>query len=157
MVRSIPEDSVARFALVGCTNFVVSFTAFVLSFNYLPPGAVATLAGLVGAGGASSHPPQAAVANVIAYLAGMVNSFLLNRSWTFRATTGNALPQALRFGVVSLFSLSMGTLVTFALVDVLGLPSLAVWIPLTAVVVIVNYLGCKHWAFAPRAGGTEAR
>lgn len=156
MVRSIPEDSVARFALVGCTNFVVSFTAFFLSFNYLPAGAVVALAGLVGAG-ASSHPPQAAVANVIAYLAGMVNSFLLNRSWTFRATTGNALPQALRFGAVSLFSLTMGTLVTFALVDVLGLPSLAVWIPLTAVVVVVNYLGCKHWAFAPRAVGTKAR
>ena len=152
MVRSIPEDSVARFALVGCTNFVVSFTAFFLSFNYLPPSAVATLAG-----SASSHPPQAAVANVIAYLAGMVNSFLLNRSWTFRATSGNALPQALRFTAVSLFSLTMSTVVTFALVDVLGLPSLAVWVPLTAVVVVVNYLGCKYWAFAPRAVGTEAR
>ena len=156
MVRSIPEDSVARFAVVGCTNFVVSFTAFYLSFNYLPPHTVAAIAGFFG-GGTASHPPQAAVANVIAYLAGMVNSFLLNRSWTFRATTGNALPQALRFTAVSLFSLTMGTIVTFALVDVLGLPSLAVWIPLTAVVVVVNYLGCKHWAFAPRAVGTEAR
>jgi putative flippase GtrA len=156
VVRSIPEDSVARFAVVGCTNFVVSFTAFYLSFNYLPGAAVAAIAGFVSAG-SPSHPPQAAVANVIAYLAGMVNSFLLNRSWTFRATAGNALPQALRFTAVSLFSLTMGTLVTFALVDVLGLPSLAVWIPLTAVVVVVNYLGCKHWAFAPRAVGTEAR
>jgi len=154
MVRSIPEDSVARFALVGCTNFVVSFTAFFLSFNYLPASAVAAL---VGAGNASSHPPQAAVANVIAYLAGMVNSFLLNRSWTFRATSGNALPQAMRFAAVSLFSLTMSTVVTFALVDVLGLPSLGVWVPLTAVVVVVNYLGCKYWAFAPRAVGTEAR
>ena len=154
MVRSRPEDSVARFALVGCTNFVVSFTAFFLSFNYLPPTVVAAL---VGAGSASSHPPQAAVANVIAYLAGMVNSFLLNRSWTFRATSGNALPQALRFAAVSLFSLTMSTVVTFALVDVLGLPSLGVWVPLTAVVVVVNYLGCKYWAFAPRAVGNEAR
>jgi putative flippase GtrA len=157
MVRSIPEDSVARFALVGCTNFVVSFTAFFLSFNYLPASAVAALAGLVGVSGATLHPPHAGVANVLAYLAGMVNSFLLNRSWTFRATTGNALPQALRFTAISLFSLTMGTLVTFGLVDVLGWPYLAVWIPLTAVVVVVNYFGCKHWAFAPRAVGTEAR
>ena len=154
MVRSIPEDSVARFALVGCTNFVVSFTAFFLSFNYLPPSVVAAI---VGTGSASAHPPQAAVANVIAYLAGMINSFLLNRTWTFRATSGSALPQALRFTAVSLFSLTMSTAVTFALVDVLGLPSLAVWVPLTAVVVVVNYLGCKYWAFAPRAVGTEAR
>jgi putative flippase GtrA len=156
MVRPAPEDSVARFALVGCTNFVVSFTAFYLSFNYLPAGAVAALASLVGAGGAATHPPQAAVANVIAYLAGMVNSFLLNRTWTFRAS-GHPLQQALRFTAVSFFSLTMSTLVTFALVDVLGLPSLAIWVPLTAVVVVVNYLGLKHWAFAPRAIGTEAR
>ena len=156
MVRPAPEDSVARFALVGCTNFVVSFTAFYLSFTYLPAGAVAALASLVGAGGAPTHVPQAAVANVIAYLAGMVNSFLLNRTWTFRAS-GHPLQQALRFTAVSLFSLTMSTLVTFALGDVLGLPSLAVWVPLTAVVVVVNYLGLKHWAFAPRAIGTEAR
>jgi putative flippase GtrA len=155
MVRSVPEDSVARFALVGCTNFVVSFTAFFLSFNYLPTGAVTALADLVGAG-APTHPPQAAVANVIAYLAGMVNSFLLNRTWTFRAS-GNPVQQALRFTVVSLFSLTMSTLVTFALVDVLGLPSLAVWVPLTAVVVVVNYLGLKHWAFAPAAVRTGTR
>jgi len=156
MVRSVPEDSVARFALVGCTNFVVSFTAFFLSFNYLPPSVVAPLAHIVGAGAAAAHPPQAAVANVVAYLAGMVNSFLLNRSWTFRAS-GNALQQALRFAVVSLVSLTLSTLVTFALVDVLGLRPLAIWVPLTAVVVVVNYLGCKHWAFAPPAAGTEAR
>jgi putative flippase GtrA len=156
MVRPAPEDSVARFALVGCTNFVVSFTAFYLSFANLPAGAVAALASFVGAGGAPTHPPQAAVANVIAYLAGMVNSFVLNRTWTFRAA-GHPLQQALRFTAVSLFSLTMSTLVTFALVDVLGLPSLAVWVPLTAVVVVVNYLGLKHWAFAPPAIGTEAR
>ena len=156
MARRVPEDSVTRFAVVGCTNFVVSFTAFYLSFNYLPGGAVAALTSLFGSGGAPTHPPQAAVANVIAYLAGMINSFLLNRNWTFRAS-GNALPQAVRFAIVSLFSLTMSTVVTFALVDVLALPSLAVWLPLTAVVVVVNYLGCKHWAFAPPAIRTEAR
>src|SRR5215471_7499469 len=129
MARRVPEDSVARFAVVGCTNFIVSFTAFYLSFNYLPGGAVAALTSLFGSGGAPTHPPQAAVANVIAYLAGMVNSFLLNRNWTFRATSAHALPQAMRFAAVSLFSLTMSTVVTFMLVDVLGLPSLAVWVP----------------------------
>ena len=97
MSRGTPDDSAARFALVGCTNFVVSFTVFYLAFRYLPPDAAAALARAVGATDAALHPPVAAIANVLAYLAGMVNSFLLNRSWTFRAG-GNALPQALRFG-----------------------------------------------------------
>jgi hypothetical protein len=51
----------------------------------------------------------------------------------------------------------MSTVVTFALVDVLGMSSLAVWVPLLGIVVVVNYLGCKYWAFAPRAVGTEAK
>jgi hypothetical protein len=44
--------------------------------------------------------------------------------------------------------------VSFALVDVLRFPPLAVWVPLTVVVVVVNYLGCKHWAFAPAVAET---
>ena len=150
------DDSAARFALVGCTNFVVSFTVFYLSFNYLPADSVAALARAVGASDAAQHPPLAAVANVLAYLAGMVNSFLLNRSWTFRAS-GNALPQALRFAAVNLFSLTMSTLASFALVDVRHYPYLAVWLPLTALVVLVNYLGSKHWAFAPPAAEADPR
>jgi putative flippase GtrA len=93
---------------------------------------------------------------VLAYLAGMVNSFLLNRAWTFRAG-GSALPQALRFAAVSLFSLATGTLANYALVDVLHYPALAVWVPVTVVTMVVNYFGCKHWAFAPHALGSQAR
>jgi putative flippase GtrA len=156
MGRGTPDDSAARFALVGCTNFVVSFTAFYLTYRYLPPDAAAAIARGAGAADAALHPPVAAIANVLAYLAGMVNSFLLNRSWTFRAS-GNALPQALRFAAVSLFSLTSGTLATFALVDVARFPPLAVWVPVTVAVMVVNYFGCKHWAFAQPRLGSEAR
>jgi putative flippase GtrA len=155
MTRRARDDSAARFALVGCTNFVVSFTAFYLSFHYMPDAVVAALARAATVDPVA-HPPAAAVANVVAYLAGMVNSFLLNRSWTFRAS-GNALPQALRFTAVSLFSLTMGTLATFALVDVARFPALAVWVPVTMVVMVVNYFGCKHWAFAPAPLESRAR
>jgi hypothetical protein len=36
------------------------------------------------------------------------------------------------------------------LVDRAGLPALAVWLPLTLVILTVHYLGMKHWAFAER-------
>jgi hypothetical protein len=39
----------------------------------------------------------------------------------------------------------------FVFVDVLRYPELAVWIPLAGVIVVLNYLGCKHWAFAAPA------
>ena len=129
----------ARFALVGLTNFVVSFTVFYLSFNHLPASV-------------QRHAPVAATANLLAYLAGMVNSFILNRSWTFRAS-GNTAVQAVRFTIVNLSSLAFSTLVMFRFVDVLHYPELAVWVPTTVVVMMLNYVGCKHWAFARLAAG----
>ena len=122
--------------MVGCTNFVVSFSVFFLTFNYLPEPMRMQL-------------PEAAVANVAAYAAGMINSFLLNRSWTFRVA-GNPTAQALRFAVVNLASLALSTATMFQFVDVRGYPELAVWVPTTMVVMTLNYWGCKYWAFAPQ-------
>jgi putative flippase GtrA len=119
--------SAQRFAVVGVGNFVVSFAVFYLSHRYLPLGA--------------------AVANVLAYVAGMVHSFAWNRTWTFRAE-GNAAVQIVRFVVVNLACLAFGTALVYVLVDVLRYPSLLVWVPVTAVSVVSSYLGCKHWAFA---------
>lgn len=134
-VRAGRAHPVIRFALVGLTNFVVSFTVFYLSFHYLPDAV-------------KRHAPDAALANLLAYLAGMVNSFLLNRSWTFQAS-GNAALQAVRFTLVNLSSLALSTLVMFHFVDVRGYPEIAVWVPTTLLVMTLNYLGCRHWAFAP--------
>ena len=134
LLRAGCAHPAGRFALVGLTNFVVSFTVFWLSFNHMPAAV-------------QRHVPAAAAANLLAYLAGMVNSFILNRTWTFRAS-GDTTAQALRFTIVNLASLALSTAVMFRFVDVLRYPELAVWVPTTLVVMTLNYLGCKHWAFA---------
>jgi putative flippase GtrA len=140
-LRASRAPTAIRFALVGITNFIVSFTVFFVSFRYLPDAL-------------QRHFPAAALANLLAYLAGMINSFLLNRSWTFRAS-GSTTEQAVRFTIVNLSSLALSTAVMFRFVDVLHYPELAVWVPTTAAAILLNYLGCKHWAFAhsPRPSG----
>jgi putative flippase GtrA len=80
----------------------------------------------------------------------MINSFWWNRSWTFRAA-GGVIGQIVRFVVVNMLSLALSTLIVFALVDRLGLPELAVWVPLAGLIVVTNYLGLKLWAFAAPA------
>jgi putative flippase GtrA len=137
MIDASDAGRARRFALVGASNFLVSLVVFYLSFHYLPQSV-------------QRQVPGAALANVIAYAAGMVNSFVLNRSWTFRAS-GNAAIQALRFGVLNLVSLALSTLVMLHFVDALRYPAIAVWVPTTAILMVLNYLGCKHWAFAPAA------
>lgn len=124
----------ARFVVVGCANFVVSFAAFYASYRYLP------LDETFGRG---------AVANVLAYGAGLVNSFVLNRLWTFRAE-GHVGVHALKFGLLNAATLVGSTAIVLLLVDRAGLPALAVWLPLTLAILTAHYLGMKHWAFAGR-------
>ena len=121
----------ARFLVVGCANFVVSFAAFFLSYQHLP---------LEGRG---------AVANVVAYGAGLVNSFVLNRLWTFRAE-GHVGLRAAKFVLLNAVTLVSSTAIVWLLVDRAGLPALLVWLPLTLVILAAHYFGMKHWAFAGR-------
>jgi putative flippase GtrA len=121
----------ARFLVVGCANFVVSFAAFYLSYRHLP---------LEGRG---------AVANVVAYGAGLLNSFVLNRIWTFRAQ-GHVGVHAAKFVLLNAATLVSSTAIVWLLVDRAGLPALLVWLPLTLAILAAHYLGMKHWAFAER-------
>lgn len=124
----------ARFVAVGCANFVVSFAAFYASYRYLP---------------LEEGSGRGAAANVLAYCAGLANSFVLNRLWTFRAA-GDIGSHALRFGLLNAATLVLSTAAVLLLVDVAGLPALAVWLPLTLAILAAHYLGMKHWAFARR-------
>jgi putative flippase GtrA len=123
-----------RFVVVGCANFVVSFAAFYASYLYLP---------------LDESSGRGAVANVLAYCAGLVNSFVLNRLWTFRAE-GHVAVHALKFGLLNAATLVASTAIVLVLVDRAGLPALAVWLPLTLAILATHYLGMKHWAFAER-------
>lgn len=134
MPSTVLSHSLARFVAVGCANFIVSFAVFYGSYHYLPLGEL---------GG------RGAVANVLAYAAGMLNSFLLNRAWTFRAE-GRVAVHAWRFALLNAATLAASTLVVLVLVDRAGYPALAVWLPLTLAILTAHYLGMKHWAFAGR-------
>jgi putative flippase GtrA len=124
----------ARFVVVGCLNFIVSFTAFYAAYRLLPHGIP---------GG------RGALANVLAYAAGLLNSFVLNRLWTFRAR-GSVGAHALKFVALNAATLVGSTLIVLVLVDRAGLPALAVWLPLTIAILTAHYLGMRHWAFAER-------
>jgi putative flippase GtrA len=129
------RSSLARFVVVGCANFVVSFTAFYVAYRFLP---------------LDDSSGRGAVANVCAYAAGMLNSFVLNRVWTFRAGGRQVGAHALKFVVLNAATLVASTAIVFALVDWAGFPALAIWLPLTLGILTAHYLGMKHWAFAER-------
>ena len=151
--RPTGARQVWRFAIVGCLNVAVSLVAFLVFYRYVPLASlVLEVLGPTGTRIADAFVRagvpgiDAGFANFVGYLLGMVNSFVLNKRWTFEAG-GRTVLQARRFVILNLAGLSVSTTLVLVLVDVLGLPYLAVWIATTALVMILNFLGNKYWTF----------
>jgi putative flippase GtrA len=149
-----PTTQVVRFLVVGCLNVAVTFAVFVLCYRWLPLGAwlvdAAGVAGralartLAGFGVASV---DAAVANVAGYLAGMVNSFVLNKLWTFEAA-GHTSRQLRRFVALNLVSLAVSTAIMFVAVDMLVAPYAPVFVATVALTTVFHFVANRHWTFA---------
>lgn len=151
-----------RFLVVGCLNVAVTFAVFVLCYRQLSLGSL--LFGQLGAAGEwldgalaglGVGAIDAAVANFVGYLAGMVNSFVLNKLWTFEARGGTAR-QAQRFVVLNLVGLFGSTMMMFVGVDVLGAPYLPVFVATVVLTTIFHFFGNKHWTFAAHWPGRHA-
>jgi putative flippase GtrA len=154
-VRASPDlRQLVRFLVVGCLNVAVTFAVFVLCYSQLSLGS--SFLGRMGAagewlGGALAGlgvgAIDAAVANFVGYIAGMVNSFVLNKLWTFEARGGTAR-QAQRFVVLNLVGLFGSTLIMFVAVDALGAPYLPVFVVTVVLTTLFHFFGNKHWTFA---------
>ncbi|KPK22459.1 MAG: hypothetical protein AMJ61_17100 [Desulfobacterales bacterium SG8_35_2] len=112
-----------RFLIVGLSNFAVSFTVFYLLYNYwqlsgpfyrLLGGAGRNLEDFLLQFGAGSL--DATLANTIGYGAGIVNSFIWNKFWTFKARheTGQ---QFLRFVILNIVCLVLSKYWVFRTIE----------------------------------------
>jgi len=126
-----PGSSLYRFASVGCMNTAVDFIVFTLlkavfNIDYL-------------------------WCQVVAYSAGILNSFIMNKAWTFESKTSklHTSMQFIKFIFVNLVSLSL-SLVGLKLLS--GNWDLNVYIAKVMVTIaaqVVNYLGYRFWVFQP--------
>jgi putative flippase GtrA len=120
-----------RFAIVGGTGFVVNLAVYALSVHAL------------------SVPYQ--IAAVVAWLIAVLNNFVLNRHWTFDASTGRVHFQAIRFFVVSLSAFVFVNLLLLTLfVEYVGLAKVPAQALAVAAATPLNFLGNKLWSFRVR-------
>ena len=118
-----------KFAIVGVLNSAIQYLVFL--FLYSLTGTPYLLASIIG------------------YLAGMINSYILNRRWTFESRNQKLLTELSRFVAVNLVSLGVNLGLLYLLV------STGVMIPQWAQVVaitgstLVNFVLNKVWTFAP--------
>ncbi|MDF2836917.1 MAG: GtrA family protein [Paenibacillus sp.] len=104
-----------------------------------------------------------AVAQALSYIAGMVNSYLLNNAITFRSARSkesggfaSALRQQLRFLLWNGAMLALSIMLMSAAIGLLGWSA---WLAKAAVTVFIlglNFYGSKKWVFTSARGANAA-
>jgi putative flippase GtrA len=87
------------------------------------------------------------VSQVLSYAAGMLNSYIINRSWTFRSEGAFFGPQMRRFIAVNLSLLILSLVVLHVGMDVFGLKKLPAKLCATALTVVLGFALNRLWVF----------
>jgi putative flippase GtrA len=115
-----------RFAVVGVGNTLLSWAVYAV---------------LVGIG------VHYLLASALAFSLGAINSYVLNRRWTF-ASDARPAPEVLRFGVVQGVGLGLNLGLLYALVHGAGVAHLLAQVFVFPAASTVTFLLSRHWAFA---------
>ncbi|MUT67655.1 GtrA family protein [Paenibacillus sp. NEAU-GSW1] len=92
---------------------------------------------------------------VVSYLAGMANSYLMNSKITFRKPSAERVEsvfdkaQAVRFVMLNMVVLGVGLALLFVGKDTLGWHAIVAKIVVTCITVVLNFVGSKWWVFSP--------
>lgn len=116
-----------KFCLVGGSNTLITLLTFymlntVLNIDYM-------------------------LSSIVGYCLGMLNSFILNKKWTFYDSETRILPQFIKFTVINSMSLGINLLVMYILVGKLNFNHMLSQIIATGFSIISNYFGSKLWVF----------
>jgi putative flippase GtrA len=126
-----------RFCLVGVVNTLTTFLSYVAITR-----------------SSSFFLEHYVSAEALAYFAGTIVSFTLNRSWTFRRTSAITAREVARFYVALLGGLAVNVTVVYLLVEWFKLNDI-IAVALSLIITIAwNFLFMKFWVFA--ANRTEA-
>jgi putative flippase GtrA len=93
------------------------------------------------------------LSSAVAFAAGALNSYALNRRWTFRSR-GRRVPEALRFGVVQCAGLALDLCLLYLLVHGAGVHHLIAQALVFPVASLGTFVLSRQWAFAG-AGASE--
>ena len=117
----------AKFAVVGVANTLIDM------------GIYAVLAQVLG------WNPY--LSQVVSYSCGMLNSYVFNRSWTFRSRSGFFSPALVRFVLLNLAMLGVSTLLLYLFLDGMGLQKMLAKAAATGITLCLNFAANRIWVF----------
>lgn len=118
---------IMKFGLVGVLNTIVDIGVFAL---------LNALAGL-----------YYVISHVISYGAGMVNSFILNRGWTFKVGGKVKVRELVSFVVLNLAAWGLSLCLIALFVDQLGVAPIPAKVLATVVSSALTFLGSRFFVF----------
>jgi len=118
---------VLSFSLVGVMNTLVDMAVFALLH------------------GAASVDP--ALSQGISYSCGVLNSYIMNRVFTFRVKKKAGVSEAARFAAVNLVSLGLSVGALYLIENYTAINVFAAKAGITLLTMVVNYLGFKLFVF----------
>lgn len=116
-----------KFCFVGVSNTAVTFCVFfvlskILGLNYL-------------------------FSSFVGYTFGVINSFILNKKWTFNDRNSRFVLQFMRFSIVNIVSLGINLAIMYICVERFFISIVLAQIIATGFTTVVNYLGSKAIVF----------
>ncbi len=119
-----------KFGIVGLSGTVVNLIIFTVLQRLIPSHA---------------QPVPYNIIFSVAFLAGGVSNYYLNRIWTFRST-GHAVREGAQFLTVSVIALIVGLIVSAIVAPYLG-HGHRTWFVATVAGIFVNFFVNKYWTF----------
>lgn len=114
-----------KFGIVGVSNTALSFLIYVLlvriSIHYM-------------------------IASIIAYIAGIANSYILNTAFVFKEK--KTMKNLFKFSSVYISALLINLSLLFVMVDILGVGPIIGQVIVTVLVMFYNYIMQKKWTFS---------
>lgn len=117
-----------KFGLTGGINTVIDFVVYTV---------------LLSAFGVNLYAAQAA-----GYACGTLNSYIINRSWTFQSKSKFLSRELAKFVVVNLITLGISLALMYGMqLFFPGMNKIILKLPVVAVTIVVNFVLSKLWVF----------
>lgn len=87
------------------------------------------------------------IAQACAYTVATVNSYIINKNWTFNKKKGYNKSEMFKFALVNLLSLSLSSAGMYIFHKELGINEYICQIPIACITIMINYFGNKIFVF----------
>jgi putative flippase GtrA len=116
-----------KFCIVGVANTLITLYCFYFFNKVLHIGYITS--------------------TITAYMIGMLNSYSLNKKWTFHDNDEKLFAQLSKFVLTNIISLGINVSIMYILVDIFTIDSMVSQIIATGFSTVSNYLGSKYFVF----------